>query len=1482
MNTKSLSQLLLLQACVIVALNLAAQSLHGESVTLSWTKASGPWDSTFDGSFCALAINPLNPDEVYIGCSSLGPGVFKSTDGGATWVEKNRGIEKLGFFSTNYPPISKLVISPSNPNILYIGTAIDDPLYAGGRGDIYRSNDSGESWIKVDGPTNWLGIHQLQGSVFGLDVDPTNPSILYAGVTGQGVFKSTDGGSTWSNLIGATAVMGAVDYFNVVRISPVDPNTVFVSGFTAYNEDVIPLPTRDFDTSGTNGIIPAGIRKSTNGGSSWSWIGPEVSLVVNPPLITSLAIEQSTGNLYLGTIGYQTPFFVTVGNKGFFKSTNSGGSWFTINSSSFGGLDSSPVYSMTSQLSVSQNGLYSSGGFPGVISTTDEGTSWTLLVGLPTGSLVTNISVLNQRIYVATSSGVYRATTGTISNPPSPTVASISPRILNTQPLGQTQSFAITGTNFSAASRLTFDDGINAPYADRVPATWTPTQLTYNIGVGPNPGTWTVKVVNDTVESLPYAFYTVSSGAQLTGLSIAGPGAVTENGNGQFTATALFSDGSTQNVSSSVSWSENSSVTSISSSGLLNAGSVNADTSLTVSASCTSGGTTKTASAGVIVVNGGSGGGSQTTDVIVNGSFESGTTPWAPSGYADVVALSYPHLGSRYAYVGNTDNATGSIAEFIPIPDATTSATLSFYLNVTTAETTTTTKFDTLTVDLATGGDQYVGTIATFSNLDKGTNTPGSYSPKSYNIMPLLNSYKGQSLYLIFSGTTDSSKVTTFRIDDVKLDITTPTPVDLTGLAVSGSSAIAEGGFQAYNTLAIFSDGTTQTVSPNSWSENSSATSIDANGFLVAGQVSADTNVTVSASYTFNGVTKQATKVVTVVDSSTLVTFTALAINGSGAMDEKNTAQYTATAIFSNGTTQAVTPTWSENSSATTISSNGLLTAMDVAGDTTVTLTASHTIGGVTRTATQSVLIVNGSTAPVFNSLEIAGPSSINENSSGTFSATAIFDDGSTQTVVPNWNENGSATSISIFGLLSAGEVAANTVVTVGASISIGGITHSASKSVTVTNVPDVTAPGLAISSPANGSTIYSSIVTVTGVASDASRGNSGVTSVIVNGIVASGGTATGAGSANWSADVTLVAGTNTITIIAKDSLDNTSQQQLTVTYGLTTYTMTISATNGSVAKSPDQTSYPLGSQVTLTATAAPGYQFAAWGGDTTGTTNTVTVSMNSNKSVTAEFVALSPAFHLGNVQVANGLFQFSVGGSENQLLQIESSTDLANWSDFTAKGIPVGGAALSGDFAGLQARRFYRAKNHPGGQIVLQPGPVDSQDIWTTSVYSYASGGSTPGGGEDNELLRVGGWGDLYYSLLLFDLSGLPRNPQSAVLYLYCINKSGGGTPMYLDRVSEAWNWKTSGTGRDRSRLWWANRPTTTQWIATEITAPVPGAWYAIDVTDLFKAWKNGTQQNFGLQLRPKLNTNNNFNEFYSADYAVDPTKRPKLVITP
>ncbi|MBI4691425.1 MAG: DNRLRE domain-containing protein [Nitrospirae bacterium] len=174
------------------------------------------------------------------------------------------------------------------------------------------------------------------------------------------------------------------------------------------------------------------------------------------------------------------------------------------------------------------------------------------------------------------------------------------------------------------------------------------------------------------------------------------------------------------------------------------------------------------------------------------------------------------------------------------------------------------------------------------------------------------------------------------------------------------------------------------------------------------------------------------------------------------------------------------------------------------------------------------------------------------------------------------------------------------------------------------------------------------------------------------------------------------------------------------------------------------------------------------------------------------------------------------------------------------------------------------------------------TKDIWTTSVFSYAAGGGGPGGGLDNEWLEVGGWGDLYYSLIQFDLTNLPPVASSARIELFVVQMKGDGTTkMYMDRVAEFWDWRIQGTGSDRKRLWWADRPAAVQWIPGSLPAPTVGQWYSIDITDLYNAWQSGTYPNYGIQLRPVSN-NNRWNEFYSSNYTGDPSLRPRLVVKP
>ena len=162
---------------------------------------------------------------------------------------------------------------------------------------------------------------------------------------------------------------------------------------------------------------------------------------------------------------------------------------------------------------------------------------------------------------------------------------------------------------------------------------------------------------------------------------------------------------------------------------------------------------------GVGSCNGGGGG----AELVSNGGFEGSSSPWILSGQAyHTTTGAYPRTGSGYVYMGAGNNANGTLYQQISIP-STASGNGSFWLNVTSSETTTTTQFDKLFVEVRSTSGTLLATLATYSNLNKGT--AGVYSQKSLN----LSAYKGQTIRLQFRATTDVSLSTTFRIDDVSV-----------------------------------------------------------------------------------------------------------------------------------------------------------------------------------------------------------------------------------------------------------------------------------------------------------------------------------------------------------------------------------------------------------------------------------------------------------------------------------------------------------------------------------------------------------------------------------------------------------------------------------------------------------------------------------------------------------------------------------------
>ncbi|MFF4394866.1 hydrolase [Streptomyces sp. NPDC001480] len=161
---------------------------------------------------------------------------------------------------------------------------------------------------------------------------------------------------------------------------------------------------------------------------------------------------------------------------------------------------------------------------------------------------------------------------------------------------------------------------------------------------------------------------------------------------------------------------------------------------------------------------GGGGSGSCTAaQLLGNNGFESGSTTWsATSGVITNSSGESARTGSYYAWLdGNGTATTDTLSQSVTIPSG-CSATLSFYLHIDTAETTTSTAYDTLSVQVLGSSGSVLGTLATYSNL----NAASGYTQRSFS----LSGYAGQTVTLKFTGTEGSKLQTSFVVDDTALN----------------------------------------------------------------------------------------------------------------------------------------------------------------------------------------------------------------------------------------------------------------------------------------------------------------------------------------------------------------------------------------------------------------------------------------------------------------------------------------------------------------------------------------------------------------------------------------------------------------------------------------------------------------------------------------------------------------------------------------
>lgn len=286
-----------------------------------------------------VVINPQNPNEIYV--AALGSlrhnnperGIYKSTNAGNTWTQSLYIADSVGAID--------VVIDPANPSKVFAAmwerTRRENYIkYGGPKSALYVSTNSGQNWSVVNGgfPSNTSTLGRIS-----LDISLSNPQIIYALLANtsgntMGVYKTTDGGTSWTNVNSSAAGSSNYAWFNrICKVNPTNPNQVFCGGLymevssnggtsfpTVFSSIHVDHHAVCFAPSNTNYIVignDGGIDYSTNGGAGFS----------SSP---SLPVTQ----FYAGDVSYQNPNVLLGGaqDNSCVMTTGSVTTWNTVTS----------------------------------------------------------------------------------------------------------------------------------------------------------------------------------------------------------------------------------------------------------------------------------------------------------------------------------------------------------------------------------------------------------------------------------------------------------------------------------------------------------------------------------------------------------------------------------------------------------------------------------------------------------------------------------------------------------------------------------------------------------------------------------------------------------------------------------------------------------------------------------------------------------------------------------------------------------------------------------------------------------------------------------------------------------------------------------------------------------------------------------------------------------------------------------------------
>ena len=180
---------------------------------------------------------------------STGGGVWRTTNAGISWENLSDGYFKAG-------SVGAVTVAPSDPNVIYVGMGSAQPRGNVSIGDgVYRSIDAGETWQHIGLPR--------AGAICKIEVHPNDPDVLWVGVLGQifgsnperGVYRSTDGGTTWEQVLYISDDAGIAD----LELDPFNPRVLYAAAWRVERK-----PWTLIDGSDEGGLF-----RSTDGGDTW-------------------------------------------------------------------------------------------------------------------------------------------------------------------------------------------------------------------------------------------------------------------------------------------------------------------------------------------------------------------------------------------------------------------------------------------------------------------------------------------------------------------------------------------------------------------------------------------------------------------------------------------------------------------------------------------------------------------------------------------------------------------------------------------------------------------------------------------------------------------------------------------------------------------------------------------------------------------------------------------------------------------------------------------------------------------------------------------------------------------------------------------------------------------------------------------------------------------------------------------------------------